>query len=70
MAVHIAVSAARLADRDRPHSDASRRSVGPSHGWLRSHRSTRGELFEKQYDAMRTKTVVGSPRTRTPRRRE
>src|SRR5262245_5169921 len=65
-AVHIAVSAARFDDGDRPPSAASRRSGPPSHRLFRSHSSTRGELFEKQYDAMRTKTVVGTPGTITP----
>jgi hypothetical protein len=59
-AVHIAVSAARFADGGRPPPDASRWSDGPSHGFSRSHRSKRGELREKQYDAARTKTVVGT----------
>jgi hypothetical protein len=63
---HIAVSAARFADDDMPPPDASRRSEGPSHRFSRSHRSKRGELREKQYDAASTNTVVGSPGTTTP----
>ena len=65
-AVHIAVNAARFADGGIPPAEANRSSDGPSQGFSRSQPSNRGELREKQYDAARTKTVVGSPGSMTP----
>ena len=65
-AVHIAVSAARFADRGMPPVAANRCSGGPRQRLLRSHRSKRGELREKQYDAAITKIVAGSPGNITP----
>jgi hypothetical protein len=65
-AIHIAVSARRFADGGMPPASASRLRGGPNHGFSPSHRSKRGELREKQYDAARTKTVVGNPGTITP----
>ena len=66
MAIHIALRAPRFADAGMPPFCAKRRRGGPSHLFSRSQRSKRGELREKQYDAPRTKTVVGSPGTTTP----
>ena len=64
--VHMAQSAWRFADDDIPPCVTNRSRLGPNHGCVRSHRSNRGELFEKQYEAARTNTVVGSPGTTTP----